>query len=238
MPFVATASHPPTRSPESLPRRLPSPPLRYLMARRFPPFLLLFATLAAPAASRAAQPGSLPEQSPFLPPPAAAAPAPIDNAAGYQLSGMTVVGRDTLLSITREADKRSTWIPVGKTLGEVTVVRYDAAHDQAVIRVAGREHTLTMRQPTIVSAPAAVTPLIPAPSVAATPPVAPGADPATVPAPVVMPPLSAQEEKEMEARMLVTDLLEIGQRQRQAYAEAQRQAAEKAAAAARSSASK
>ena len=39
--------------------------------------------------------------------------------------------------------------------------------------------------------------------------------------------LSPQEEKEMAARMLVTDLLEIGQQQRKAYAEAQRQAAAK-----------
>lgn len=202
------------------------------MARRLPLSTLLVATLCASSASLAAQAGSLPEQSPFLPPPTAAAPAAIDPAAGYHLSGMTVVGKDTLLSITREADKRSTWIPVGKTIGEITVVRYDAALDRAVIRVAGREHTLPMRQATVVSAPASVSPLIPTPTVSAALP-APGTDPAATPASVVMPPLSLQEEKEMEARMLVTDLLEIGQRQRQAYAEAQRQAAEKAAEAAR-----
>ncbi len=208
------------------------------MARRFHLSVLLLSALAASAASLAAPANSLPEQSPFLPPPTAAAPATVDTAIGYHLSGMTVVGRDTLLSITREADKRSTWIPVGKTTGEITVVRYDAANDRAVIRVAGQEHTLTMRQPTVISAPASVTPLIPAPSFTAAP-LAPASDPAAIPAPVAMPPLSVQEEKEMEARMLVTDLLEIGQRQRQAYAEAQRQAAaQKAAEAARAAAQK
>ncbi len=207
------------------------------MARRFHLSVLLLATLGAPTASLAAASGSLPEQSPFLPPPTTAAPAAIDATIGYHLSGMTVVGKDTLLSITREADKRSTWIPVGKTVGEVTVVRYDAALDRAVIRVAGREHTLAMRQATVVSAPASVSPLIPAPSFSAAP-LAPPSDPAAAPAPIAMPPLSLQEEKEMEARMLVTDLLEIGQRQRQAYAEAQRQAAEKAAEAARAAAQK
>jgi len=41
------------------------------------------------------------------------------------------------------------------------------------------------------------------------------------------PPANSQEEKETEARMLVTDLLEIGQEQRRAYEAAQREAAAK-----------
>ena len=41
--------------------------------------------------------------------------------------------------------------------------------------------------------------------------------------------MTPQEEKEMEARMLVSDLLEIGQQQRQAYAEARRKAAQEKA---------
>lgn len=201
------------------------------MARRFHLSALLFSALCAPAASLAAEASSLPEQSPFLPPPAAAAPAAGEAAAGYQLSGMTVVGKDTLLSITRESDKRSTWIVVGQTLGEVTAVSYDPAKDQAVIRTGGKEHTLTMRRSAVVAA--AVSPLIPPNAAAVLASIQASPTPAAEPAPVTMPPLSLQEEKEMEARMLVTDLLEIGQRQRKAYAEAQRQAALKAAEAAR-----
>ncbi|HYD85506.1 MAG TPA: hypothetical protein VEA63_15675, partial [Opitutus sp.] len=102
---------------------------------------------------------TLPKDSPFLAPPSETAPAHVDSAAGYQLSGMTVVGTDTLLSITRENDQRSQWIAVGQTLDEISVVSYDAAKDQAVIRVGEKEHTLTLRKPSIAAA--TVSPLIP-----------------------------------------------------------------------------
>jgi hypothetical protein len=54
-----------------------------------------------------------------------------------------------------------------------------------------------------------------------------GTSAATVPiAPVVpLPPPSTPAEAEREARMLVSDLLEIGMQQRKAYEEAQRKAA-------------
>lgn len=173
---------------------------------------------------------TLPTDSPFLPPPEAATAPHTDSAVGYQLAGMTVVGAETLLSITRESDKRSTWIAVGKTVGEVTVVSYNPASDRAVIRVGGNEHTLTLRKPSVVAA--SVSPLIPPNPGTAGLSIHSSVTTVAEP-PVVMPPLTLQQEKEMEARMLVTDLLEIGQRQRKAYAEAKREAARKAAEAAR-----
>lgn len=176
---------------------------------------------------------TLPNDSPFLPPPETVTAPDVDSAAGYQLSGMTVVGTETLLSLTRESDKRSTWIAVGKTIGEITVVSYDATNDRAVIRIGGREHTLTLRKPN--PGTASVSPLLP-PDPANTGLSIQSSATAVAEPPLVMPPLSPQEEKEMEARMLVTDLLEIGQRQRKAYAEAKREAARKAAEAARAAA--
>lgn len=158
------------------------------------------------------------KDSPFLPP--ATAAAATKGGTPYELAGMSVAGKATLLSITRVRDKRSFWVPVGQTVGEITAVSYDPKTDQATIKAEGQLLTLSMRKSVVVSAPVSRQPA-PAPT--------PVFRPATLPA-VSIPPLPAteQEEKETEARMLVTDLLEIGQEQRRAYEEAQRQAAEKA----------
>jgi hypothetical protein len=158
------------------------------------------------------------KESPFLPPANAAAPAGKADTA-YELTGMSVAGKATLLSITRVRDKRSTWVAVGQTNGEITAVNYDPKTDQATIRAEGQLLTLSLKKSAaVVNAPNAIfqSPFpTPAPARAN-------------PTPVVTPlPATTQEEKETEARMLVTDLLEIGQAQRRAYEEAQRQAAAK-----------
>ena len=157
------------------------------------------------------------EESPFLPPANAATPA--KTATAYELAGMSVAGKATLLSIVRVKDKRSTWVAVGQTAGEITAVSYDPKTEQATIRADGKLITIAMKKASVVSASNTLF-RSPFPSNAATP--------ATAPRPVVTPlPATTQEEKETEARMLVTDLLEIGQQQRKAYEEAQRQAAAK-----------
>ena len=51
------------------------------------------------------------KDSPFLPPSTASAPAKGETT--YELAGMSVAGKATLLSITRVRDKRSFWVPVG-----------------------------------------------------------------------------------------------------------------------------
>ena len=60
----------------------------------------------------------------------------------YDLSGMTSVGKNTLLSITRRSDRTSFWISVGKTVGEVTAVSYNPETNDALIRVRGRLVTI------------------------------------------------------------------------------------------------
>lgn len=159
------------------------------------------------------------KQSPFLPPSGAADPLKA-GPTPYELAGMSVAGKATLLSITRVRDKRSIWVPVGQTVGEVTAVSFNPESDQAVIRADGQLLTLSMRKSAVVSGPAARMPYpTPPPSRG---PMAPAQPPVVA---IPPPPANAQEEKETEARMLVTDLLEIGQEQRRAYEEAQRQAA-------------
>lgn len=191
--------------------------------------LLHPSTLAGWSLLLALVPAAAPAQSsPFLPPADAAAPAKSAAKASYEFVGMTELGNETLLSFTRVSDKVSVWIPLGKTINEITVVSYDAKTDTAVIKANGETLTLTMRKGTVVAAPATAFAAAPAPlpGAGAGTPAPAAAEPAIV---VPKKPLSVQEEKELEARMLVTDLLEIGLRQRQAYAEAQRQAALKAA---------
>jgi hypothetical protein len=158
------------------------------------------------------------KESPFLPPSTAAAPAKGEST--YELAGMSVAGKATLLSITRVRDKRSFWVPVGQSVGEITAVSYDHKTDQATIRADGQLLTLSMRKSVVTSAPVSRQPM----------PAAMPNRPAAAPPPVAIPPppANSQEEKETEARMLVTDLLEIGQEQRRAYEAAQREAAAKA----------
>lgn len=169
----------------------------------------------------------LPKQSPFLPPAAAGANAKAGPSA-FEFVGMTTLGDQTLIGVTRQQDHRSFWVPVGKTAGDITAVSYDPKSDQAVIRVEGQTLTLLLRKGGVLPGVAAL-----APPPAAARAIQPGAPVPVTAAPVVVPtrPLSVQEEKEMEARMLVTDLLEIGQQQRKAYEEAQKQAAARAKAA-------
>ena len=156
------------------------------------------------------------KQSPFLPPATAAAPAQ-SAATAYELTGMSVAGKATLLSITRVKDKRSSWVPVGQTVGDITAVSYDPKTDQATIRADGQLLTLTLKKSSVVSSPTVKFPA------------AIGSKPALSAVTIPPPPATVQEEKETEARMLVTDLLEIGQEQRRAYEEAQRKAAAKGA---------
>lgn len=185
-------------------------PLRLLL-------LLALTALATPTARAG--------DSPFLPPATAETTAPKNAAAGYEFVGVTAVGKETLLSFVRLADKRSAWIPLGKTINEITVVSYDAKTDTAVIKADNQTLTLTLRKGAVVAG--SVNPLPPT-----LPPPGPGAPPPPAVSPASAVPnkaLTVQEEKELEARMLVTDLLEIGQQQRKAYEAAQREAAQRAA---------
>lgn len=88
---------------------------------------------AAPATPVAATAAQEPIALPQPPPPP------------YELAGMSALGKNTLLSILRRSDHRSVWVPVGKTVGEITAVSYDAQTDKAVIRVDDELFTLSLR---------------------------------------------------------------------------------------------
>jgi hypothetical protein len=118
---------------------------------------------------------------------------------------------------------------VGSSRDGVEVVSFDPDRDQAVVSLHGQRKTLSLRKAVVTAAPVPVF----------TPPVYAPAPPgenlaAAAPQPVGPQPVgtSSREQKiqEREARMLISDLMQIGMEQRKAYAEAKRQAALKAAA--------
>jgi hypothetical protein len=153
-------------------------------------------------------------RSPFTPA-GGAAGGPGAPAEAYELAGSSVQGADVTVCIFERAAKHSRWIPVGGITDGIRVISFDAAHDTAMVNVGGAIKELTMRKATIAplgsSSMAVAAP--PAPSIIA-------ADAAvTPPAPQNL----AQEQR--EARMLVSDLLEIGVQQRKAYQDAKRKAA-------------
>ncbi|QYM79892.1 hypothetical protein K0B96_04550 [Horticoccus luteus] len=173
-----------------------------------PPLRLSLLTLAAALVGVPLAGAQMLTDSPFLPPAGATLIAPPPET--LQLSGVIASGESVLVNLTDSQTKRSLWIPVGKTVDDIEVLSCDLKTDTVVVRAKGQVKTLKLRTATIVTAPASA-PL--APSV-----IASGPDGAPAP-------LLTQAEQEREARMLVSDLLEIGLQQRKAYEEAQRKAA-------------
>lgn len=177
-------------------------------ARRFLATLTTLAALCQVTHRATPQTSS---ESPFMP---AGGPAPTAAAApgNQELVGMITTGKQILVGIADRTSRKSQWIPVGRTVDGVEVVSCDPKQDRAVIRVNGETKTLVLR--------AAPAPGAPAVTVAALPQPVPGATPSPTPSA----PTTKQAEQEREARMLVSDLLEIGIQQRKAYEEAQRKA--------------
>jgi hypothetical protein len=183
-----------------------------------------------------AEPAGLARESPFLPTgiPALAA----GSGEAYELAGISTMGRQTSVNIYDKIGKKGLWIAVGETASGITVSKYDSARELVVIRVAGTEKILALRKAASSTArPGAIPPppvaagfnIPPPPTVvpvalAPAPLTAAGASPAPA-APRPAPPVPGSvAHQEQEARMLVSDLLEIGMAQRKAYEEAQKKA--------------
>ena len=164
----------------------------------------------------------LTRDSPFLPA-GAPAVAPAESAT-LQLAGISVIEPKIyvlLVDTTNAGKSHSHWIAVGTKVDDLEVLSCDVDKNEAVVRVGSETKTLALRKP--AGSKGGAMPGLPGQS----PPM-----PVVGPAGGIMPqvaPLVTREEKEREARMLVSDLLEIGMRQRKAYEEAQRKAAADAA---------
>jgi len=202
--------------------------------------------LTVALASAAEQSSGLPRTSPFVP--AGTAGAAVEAASEtIEFAGVTTVGKRTDLIFHDKTTKKNHWIAKGEAKEGIAVLNYDEQRQQVVVKVNGTEKTLSLRkvasprggprpvapQPTGFNVPVAPTP---APTVATSEPlvITPGAGAGqagvTISAAPAAPaaaesPEATRIRQETEARMLVSDLLEIGMAQRKAYEEAQRKAA-------------
>jgi hypothetical protein len=159
---------------------------------------LAAATLALGLSGSVSAQSPAPKDSPFLPAP-------------FQLTGVRLGGGDTRVCIYAERDQRSRWITVGGIADGIRVVSYDPDQQRAVISVGDATRDLWLQRG-VASAQTAAAVSDPAshPVALATTsigtPSAPGSESAA----------------QRDDRMLVSDLLEIGLQQRQAYANAQK----------------
>jgi hypothetical protein len=136
----------------------------------------------------------------------------------YELAGSTSEGSQVSVCIFERQSRRSRWIDVGDTVDGIRVVSYDAASDAAVVTINGTRKDLTMRKDTVASSGSTYNPAVA--------PVSNGQVASLVPVPqqpAAVPGTPAAEQR--EARMLVSDLLEIGIQQRKAYQDAKQRAA-------------
>ena len=224
--------------------RLPSP------ARAFCYVLLLPAMMCAaekPAEiekSDAEKARGLPKYSPFEQRGTAAAPVATNET--IEFAGVSSIGQKTDLIFYDKTAKKSHWIAKGETKEGIAVVSYDERREEAVIKVNGVQKTLPLRKtagpvstprPVVNTAagfnvatplPAPVPVQVPVPATATATTTSPTqtATQLSTPPPAPGSPAEVQAKQETEARMLVSDLLEIGMAQRRAYEEAQRKAAE------------
>lgn len=206
--------------------------------------------LVAAASSVFAAEGTVaPKKSPFLPTAQAGGPAAAADET-IEFAGVSSVGSRTHLIFHDKAAKKNRWVVLGETVEGISAVSYDPRREQAVVKVNGVQKTLALRKASgPVNAPAAPPPVmtampLPANQVnvlpatfTAVPPTTNGGTPAdpTAATPSAPPPPAASAgpvtpeqiaKQEIDARMLVSDLLEIGMAQRRAYEEAQRKAAQ------------
>ncbi|MDX2187051.1 MAG: hypothetical protein SFV32_08965 [Opitutaceae bacterium] len=159
-------------------------------------------------------------ESPFTPQGGATGPVEEQTQLGdYQFVGIMKVGDATHFGFSR-ADGRAVWVPLGSERDGIAVLGRPAP-DRVSVRVGGNETELRLKR----AGNDAVTSLAPPRPLQVT------TRPATMPAAVAPnnhPPPPQDPEtaaQEREARMLVSDLLEIGMQQRKAYEEAQKKKA-------------
>ena len=138
-------------------------------------------------------------------------------AEAYELAGSATEGPQVTVCIYERQKRRSEWIQVGEASDGIRVVSYDAASDSAVVTVDGARRDLVMRQAAVAALSPSADPRVPA--------AGGGLVASLVPAPSGPSTPESVAQDQREARMLVSDLLEIGVQQRKAYQDAKEKAA-------------
>ncbi|MDD3180899.1 MAG: hypothetical protein PHQ04_11205 [Opitutaceae bacterium] len=169
---------------------------------------------------------SLLNNSPFgAPGPDGSSPVVDSQLDQLEFTGVSVIGREIFVSVIDRKTGRGGWLPL-KTQGTDGLIaeNYDAKKDEITVRLGSRTKVLSLGRAKVTAS--ATLPAPAGPAAAPTPQAtAPSASPPphTSPSSGKPPEIEAQER---EARLLVSDLLEIGMIQRKAYAE--KKAAEEA----------
>jgi hypothetical protein len=205
------------------------------------------AALALGLGARVAAQNEMPKGSPFMPAGGGGAAASAPNEV-IEFAAVRTIGSKTEINLYDTQGKKGHWIAVGATADGMTVVGYDARREQVTAKIGDAQKTLPLRKaraaaggpsPLVLSQPAMsfnTPPPVAQPAVAMPLPAtnsAPGAENAIIAAPTQPAPTPAQPttplsiaRQEEEARMLVSDLLEIGMAQRKVYEEKQKQASD------------
>jgi hypothetical protein len=186
--------------------------------------------------------GDIPTDSPFLPDRSpGAAGAAVEGEV--QLSGMTSIGGKPMVCLTDVTKKKSRWVAVGTKDDPYEVLAADFNKNEVIVKVNGDRRVLPLRKSATAKLAVQQMPYAPPGGLGQPPPgqitgpvqaVMAPAQPQAVPlsnevgpAGGKLPPVApvvSKEEQEREARMLVSDLMEIGMRQRKAYEEARKKA--------------
>ncbi len=181
-----------------------------------------------------AEPGTvLSSKTPFGSTRGVGGPAEAANES-IEFTGVSTIGRKTDFIFYDKVAKKSHWIAKGETKNGIALLNYDDKREQVVVKINGTEKTLTLRKShgpaganrVVAAVPTGFNVAAPAnsPSSAPTPAGLSAAPAPTNPTPAVPAAPLTQTQQETEARMLVSDLLEIGMAQRKAYEEKLKQA--------------
>ena len=185
-----------------------------------------FAVLLLAAGALGAAQTTLPQDSPFAPVGGAAAAAGTQAAESFILSGASATSQGVRVCIYDTQAKHSQWLGMGESFHGVQALAFDPESDRATVRINGAEKVLQLHEAAFAPSPNAPPPFTVLGENSANgtvtvlrPGGAPGAPPQTDTKTI------EQLHQEREARMMVSDLLEIGMRQRKAYQDAKRKAA-------------
>jgi hypothetical protein len=136
----------------------------------------------------------------------------------FELAGSSRTGTEVSVCIFERQAKHTEWIPVGGTTDGIRVISFDSLHDKAVVMISGQRREISMRTAAVASLPQQASPRADVASSAAASPLVPVNTPPAA--------LGTPEQQQREARMLVSDLLEIGVQQRKAYQDAKLKASQ------------
>jgi hypothetical protein len=192
------------------------------MTRRLPllPTLLV---LALPLAA-----ADLPVASPFTPAATTpAVPAPVPSLARWELIGILGTREAPAVRLMDRSLNAGAWVKVGETFGDVRLVAADLDAGTATVQFGDARLKLSIRASAVAAGTATA---VSGGSGAAPTAESPGGNAGMVPPAAAAEYAAAdargkQAIEEREARMLVSDLLEISMIQRKAYEEKQIEAA-------------